>query len=62
MANTLFKRKTLDQVISVPDEIIDVYVVEDHIWADKGRRSEAESKAGTQDGHGLPDRSGSQHC
>lgn len=36
MANTLFKRKTMDQVISVPDEIIDVYVVEDHIWANKG--------------------------
>ena len=36
MANTLFKRKTMDQVISVPDKIIDVYVVEDHIWADKG--------------------------
>lgn len=36
MANTLFKRKTMDEVISVPDEIIDVYVVEDHIWADKG--------------------------
>lgn len=36
MADTLFKRKTMDQVISVPDEIIDVYVVEDHIWADKG--------------------------
>ena len=26
----------MDQVISVPEEIIDVYVVEDHIWADKG--------------------------
>lgn len=36
MAHTLFKRKTMDEVISVPDEIIDVYVVEDHIWADKG--------------------------
>lgn len=36
MANSLFKRKTMDQVISVPDEIIDVYVVEDHIWANKG--------------------------
>lgn len=36
MADTLFKRKTMDEVISVPDEIIDVYVVEDHIWQDKG--------------------------
>ena len=36
MADTLFKRKTMDEVISVPDEIIDVYVVEDHIWEDKG--------------------------
>lgn len=36
MADTLFKRKTMDQVISVPEEIIDVYVVEDHIWENKG--------------------------
>jgi len=43
MSKTLFKRKTLDQVISVPDEIIDVYVVEDHIWGDKGSK-EAKQK------------------
>jgi len=32
----LFKRKPLDQICSVPEEIIDVYVVEHHIWADAG--------------------------
>ena len=43
MSETLFKRKTLDEVISVPASIIDVYVVEDHIWADKGSQ-EAKQK------------------
>jgi len=28
----LFTRRTLDQVIEVPDNIISVYVVEKHIW------------------------------
>ena len=28
----LFKRQTLDQLCEVPDDIIDVYVVERHIW------------------------------
>lgn len=32
----LFNRKSLDQICSVPEEIIDVYVVEHHIWADAG--------------------------
>ena len=36
MSKTLFKRKTLDQICTVPDKITDVYVVEHHIWADGG--------------------------
>ena len=40
MNKTLFSRRTLDQVCSVPDDIIDVYVVEHHIWA-KGGTKEA---------------------
>lgn len=36
MSKMLFKRKTLDQICSVPEEIIDVYVVEHHIWSGGG--------------------------
>jgi len=36
MSKTLFKRKTLDQICTVPDKITDVYVVEHHIWAGGG--------------------------
>lgn len=43
MSKTLFNRKSLDKILSVPGEIIDVYVVEDHIWADKGSQ-EAKQK------------------
>lgn len=32
----LFQRKSLDQITAVPDSIISVYVVENHIWADGG--------------------------
>ncbi|HOU13760.1 MAG TPA: hypothetical protein PKZ84_11640 [Anaerolineae bacterium] len=32
----LFQRKSLDEIITVPDEIISVYVVENHIWAEGG--------------------------
>jgi hypothetical protein len=35
-SQTMFARRSLDQLCSVPDEIIDVYVVERHIWADGG--------------------------
>ena len=28
----LYQRKSLDQIVSVPDDIISVYVVEQHIW------------------------------
>lgn len=41
---TLFKRATLDDLCEVPDEIIDVYVVERHIWQGGSVDSEAESK------------------
>ena len=40
----LFKRQTLDQLCDVPDDIIDVYVVERHIWQGGTVDSEAESK------------------
>src|SRR5208337_3667469 len=40
----LFKRQTLDQLCDVPDEIIDVYVVERHIWQGGSVDDEAESK------------------
>lgn len=40
----LLKRKTLDQLCEVPDDIIDVYVVERHIWQGGTVDVEAESK------------------
>ena len=40
----LFKRQSLDQLCDVPDEIIDVYVVERHIWQGGSVDVEAESK------------------
>src|SRR5271167_806689 len=40
----LFKRQTLDQLCDVPDDIIDVYVVERHIWKGGTVEGEAESK------------------
>src|SRR4051794_27543184 len=40
----LFKRQTLDQLCDVPDDIIDVYVVERHIWQCRTVEAEAESK------------------
>jgi hypothetical protein len=40
----LFKRQTLDQLCDVPDHIIDVYVVERHIWQGGTVEGEAESK------------------
>ena len=40
----LFKRQTLDQLCDVPDEIIDVYVVERHIWQGGSVDAEAEAK------------------
>jgi hypothetical protein len=32
----MFQRKSLDQITQIPDSIISVYVVENHIWADGG--------------------------
>ncbi|MCY2995382.1 MAG: hypothetical protein NTY19_47085 [Planctomycetota bacterium] len=40
----LFKRQTLDQLCDVPDDIIDVYVVERHIWQGGTVDAEAEAK------------------
>ena len=40
----LFKRRTLDLLCSVPDDIIDVYVVERHIWQGGTVAAEAEAK------------------
>ena len=34
----LYQRKSLDQITAVPDGIISVYVVENHIWAGGGSR------------------------
>ncbi|MDD5368131.1 MAG: hypothetical protein PHQ40_03520 [Anaerolineaceae bacterium] len=36
----LFQRKPLDQITRVPDDIISVYVVEQHIWSNKGGEAE----------------------
>lgn len=36
MTATLFQRKSLDQIIVVPESLTSVYVVERHIWADGG--------------------------
>jgi hypothetical protein len=32
----MFQRPSLDQITEIPDEIISVYVVENHVWADGG--------------------------
>ena len=42
--SSLLNRLTLDQLCDVPDEIIDVYVVERHIWEGGTVDGEAESK------------------
>ena len=36
MTTTLFQRKSLDQIITVPETLTSVYVVERHIWANGG--------------------------
>ena len=46
--SNLFKRQTLDQLCEVPDEIIDVYVVERHIWQGGTVNAEAESDEATE--------------
>jgi hypothetical protein len=35
--NTLFKRQTLDKILSYPEEITSVYIVENHIWKENGK-------------------------
>ncbi len=34
----VYQRKPLDQIVTIPDSIISVYVVENHIWSDGGSR------------------------
>ena len=46
--SNLFKRATLDQLCDVPDEIIDVYVVERHIWQGGTVETEANAKRNRQ--------------
>jgi hypothetical protein len=41
----LFKRQTLDQLCDVPEDIIDVYVVERHIWQDDTAESKRKRRA-----------------
>ena len=36
----LYQRKSLDQIVDVPDDIISVYVVEQHIWANANTEEE----------------------
>lgn len=36
MTSTIFQRKSLDQIITVPESLTSVYVVERHIWANGG--------------------------
>lgn len=48
MSKALFERKPLDQICSIPKEIIDVYVVEHHIWAGGGS---AQAKRARQPEH-----------
>ena len=36
----LYQRKSLDQITDVPDDIISVYVVEQHIWANANTEEE----------------------
>jgi RNAse (barnase) inhibitor barstar len=36
----LYPRKSLDQITQTPDDIISVYVVEQHIWSNKGTEEE----------------------
>ena len=35
----LYRRKPLNEITAVPDSIISVYVVENHIWAEGGTKA-----------------------
>lgn len=43
----MFQRKSLDQITEIPDQIISVYVVENHIWSDGGSEK-ARAERGAQ--------------
>jgi len=45
----MFQRKSLDQITQIPDDIISVYVVENHIWDDGGsNEARAQRRAETR--------------
>lgn len=44
MAKTLFQRQSLDEIITIPDDIISVYVVENHIWRDGGSQAARQNR------------------
>jgi hypothetical protein len=44
MAKTLFQRQSLDEIITIPDDIISVYVVENHIWRDGGSQTARQNR------------------
>lgn len=44
----VFQRKPLDQIVTIPDSIISVYVVENHIWSDGGSREARASRKAEQ--------------
>ena len=52
MANSkdlnLYQRKSLDQITQVPDDIISVYVVENHIWANSGSEEARKDRKGEE--------------
>jgi len=41
---SMFQRKSLDKITEIPNDLISVYVVEDHIWADKGSDSARQTR------------------
>ncbi|MEI8133211.1 MAG: hypothetical protein WCG34_12330, partial [Leptolinea sp.] len=44
----LFRRKPLDEITSIPNDIISVYVVEQHIWSNQGSEEDRQLARGTR--------------
>ncbi|MEI7990578.1 MAG: hypothetical protein WCI88_16210, partial [Chloroflexota bacterium] len=44
----LFRRKPLDEITSIPNDIISVYVVEQHIWSNQGSENDRRVARGTR--------------
>ncbi|MAT45421.1 MAG: hypothetical protein CL609_24095 [Anaerolineaceae bacterium] len=42
--NQLFKRQTLDQILTYPKEITSVYIVENHIWKENGKQESRQKR------------------